>query len=700
MNFRDLSIPNEIYTTDQNPIKTFFIPLLSVAKEYKVAVGYFSSVWFKNAAAGVASLAENEGKSKWLINPELSEDDWSIFDDLSGDNRISWIINKIDESINNLFELLESDTRETIAWLIHNKTLEFKIAIPKSNLSGIFHPKIGVFSDFEGNKIAFTGSYNLTGGAAFNWEHIEIFKSWEDNHRVISKQNKFENMWDEKDSNLSIYLPSDKSIRKIVSYRKNVDADTQPDDEDFSPKIPHYYLKNDNLRKHQEDAISAWFQNNGRGIYHMATGSGKTVTALATATRLYNFARSKDTALGIIVTVPYKHLADQWEKEAKAFGFDPIICYGNYKKWIDIVSNVLLDYKMNIKDNFFFITSNATFQKNKFQTYLSKMESSYLFIADEMHNLGGEKIKETLPLNAKFRLGLSATPDRHYDSEGTELLKDYFGDIIIEYGIEDAINDNTLCKYFYHPIIVELTPEENDNYIDLSKSISTLYHNEELNEERIKLLLLKRSRLIANADNKIVELIKLLHTNSESSYNLIYCGDEIEYDLLENDLDDDVYITAVRQVEKILQIVGLEIGMKASKFTAVESMEKRQQILSLFASGDLHALIAIRCLDEGVDVPRTETAYILASTSNPRQFIQRRGRVLRNAKGKKHATIYDFIVIPHDVEILHDDSFNIERNLIKKELTRVKEFAEISMNPGETLKLLREYKEKFNLLYL
>lgn len=697
MNFRDLSIPNEIYTTDQNPIKSFFIPLLSIAKEYNVAVGYFNSTWFKNTAAGIVTLAENNGKSKWIINPELSEADWSIFDDLSEEERIEWISNKIDDSINNLFELLESNTRETIAWLIDNNILEFKIAVPKRRLSGIFHPKIGIFTDFEGNKIAFTGSYNHTGGAAYNWDHIEIFKSWEDNKRVESKINKFDSIWNEKDPNLSIYSPSEKSIRKIVSYRKNTITDIQLDDEDSIPKIPDYYLKEDKLRKHQEEAISEWFKNNGRGIFHMATGSGKTVTALSTATKLYDFAKSKNTGLGIIVTVPYKHLADQWEKEAKAFGFQPIICYGNYNKWIGNVSTILLDYKMKLRDHFFFITSNATFQKDKFQTYLSKISENYLFIADEMHNLGGKKIKQVLPENAKFRLGLSATPDRHYDSEGTELLKDYFDRILIEYGIKEAIADKTLCEYFYFPILVELTREENEDYIALSKRISMLYQNEEKNEEQIKMLLLRRSRLIANADNKIDELIKLLHTNSESKYNLVYCGDEIEYDLLESDIDEDDYITAVRQVEKILKIVGLEIGMKASKFTAVESTEKRQQILSQFASGDLQALIAIRCLDEGVDVPRTETAYILASTTNPRQFIQRRGRVLRQAKGKKYATIYDFIVLP-SLELMSDETFNIERGLIERELTRVKEFSEISLNPGDTLEKFREIKKKYNLL--
>lgn len=695
MSYKDIEINKEIYSTEENPVSTFFIPLLSNAVQYDVAVGYFNSKWFKNCALGISSLVKNNGKSRWIINPELSEKDWSIFDDLSKEEKVLWITNKIDDSLENLFELLEINTREIIAWLISTGTLEFRVAVPKRKLSGIFHPKIGIFTDSEGNKVAFTGSYNHTGGAAYNWEHIEIFKSWEDQDRVSSKVQKFESMWNEKDENLTIYYPSEKSIRKIISYANN--SESKDDNiENPCPQIPDYYI----LRQHQLKAIAAWFKNNGRGIYHMATGSGKTVTALATITKLYSYAIDKGSKLGIVVTVPYKHLADQWEKEANSFGFKPILCYGSYKSWISNAKNILLEFKLNLRDHFFFITSNATFQKNKFQSILDSISGNYIFIADEMHNLGGDKISQVLPGNAKFRLGLSATPDRHYDEKGTELLKEYFGDIVIEYGIKDAIKDKTLCEYYYYPIIINLTAEENEEYKILSKKLGKLYVDEVRNREQIKYILLKRSRLIANADNKIVELRKLIEERADSYYNLVYCGDEIEYDNFDNSIDNIEENFAIRQVDKILKIIGNEIGMKASKFTALEDTKRRKDILSQFAKGELQTLIAIRCLDEGVDVPRTETAYILASTTNPRQFIQRRGRVLRTSKGKKYATIYDFIVIPTDYEVLNDTDYNIERNLIQKELMRVKEFAEISMNEGDTLKIFREIKMKYNLLNL
>jgi len=286
LNFRDLKLPDEIYTTDKNPIETFFIPILKLSKEYDVAVGYFSSRWFRDAAAGIASLIYNKGKSRWIINPELSEDDWKIFDDLSDQDKEEWIGQKIDITIDDLMESLENDTRNTIAWLVHENILEFKIAIPTRKLSGIFHPKIGVFTDFDGNKIAFTGSYNHTGRAALNWDHIEIFANWEISSRVESKEIKFNSLWNKQDPNINVYLPTEKSIRKIISYKgtkPKVEFSEQPKNK---PTIPEYYLKDGKLRKHQENAIEAWFKNNGRGIYHMATGSGKTVTALATATRL------------------------------------------------------------------------------------------------------------------------------------------------------------------------------------------------------------------------------------------------------------------------------------------------------------------------------------------------------------------------------------------------------------------------------
>lgn len=711
-NFKSLNIEKEIYTTDTNPIEKFFNPVLKLSKTYDIAVGYFTSGWIRDAAEGIASLYQNKGKSRWVINPELSEKDWAIFETLKDEERIDFISNIIDKSFESLFKELKEDTSNAISWLIYKKILEFRIAVPTKKLKGIFHPKIGIFTDIDENKIAFTGSYNSTSAANTNWEQIEIFCSWKEADRVELKENKFNKIWNRHEENLKIYEPTKETLLKLIDirnkYKPPIVFESMVSDQE-SQYIPSRFLKDGKLMAHQEEAISNWGKNNFHGIFNMATGSGKTVTALSTSVKLVNRLNEKGQSLGIIITVPYKHLADQWETEAKNFGFNVLKCYGDYKQWIDNAISEVNNLKSNLSNHLFIITSNATFMKSKFQNILelfNKFDLEYLFIADEMHNLGGMKLKESLPEKARFRLGLSATPERYMDEIGTKVIKDYFGKEVIQFGIKEALENNTLCKYYYYPVLVNLTDKEEQEYKKLSVQISKLCNSKikidsSTNAVKLKILLLKRSRILANADNKIVTLKEYLIKDKESFFNLVYCGDEIEYDILDEENSEKLSSsTDVKQVEKILKMIGTEIGMRTNKFTAVEDQEKRDKLLKQFTNKDLQVLVAIRCLDEGVDIPRTETAYILASSSNPRQFIQRRGRVLRKAEGKKYAKIFDFVVTPKIEQIDFNSEFNIERNLFKRELKRVNEFAEMSLNSGESLKIMRELKIKLNLLDL
>jgi superfamily II DNA or RNA helicase len=246
---------------------------------------------------------------------------------------------------------------------------------------------------------------------------------------------------------------------------------------------------------------------------------------------------------------------------------------------------------------------------------------------------------------------------------------------VLEFGLKEAIEHGFLCQYYYHPVIVPLTEDEMSAYKELSLRIARAYASEGGDDDgpsdRVKKLLIERARLVGKAENKMVKLLPLLEERRTSQFNLVYCGDA-------KDGGD-------RQVDRVLRLIGTRLGMRANRFTAEETPAERQEVLRDFVSGRLQALVAIRCLDEGVDVPRTETAYILASSTNPRQFIQRRGRVLRRAPGKRTATIYDFITVPDLDDLSHGDSaaFNIERNLVRRELIRVNEFAELALNRGE-----------------
>jgi len=688
MLFKDLNLPLSVTTASGNPINDFFVPVLSRAVSYDIAVGFFTSNWISDAAEGIAQFACNGGISRWVISPKLNEEDYHALKKESGELDPEKVELLIEKSFDVLFNELQNNTRTMISWLIAEGVLQFKIGIPKGDLKGgDLHAKMGFFRDNVGSEIGFSGSYNLTGRASTNWERIDLFCSWElerERERIEGIKADFESMWLGKDKNLEVFTPSERAFEKYIEESNRT---KKPYGEKETPdiRIPESYV----LRPYQQEAINAWFRNNGRGIFNMATGSGKTITALSAAALLCDHVIKDKAKLVLIMTVPYKHLADQWEKEASAFGFKVIKCYGSANSWKPIAQNALLSLTAGNLDIVCFVTVNVTFSNPPFQSLINGLSCACCLIADEMHNLGASGFLLSLPDKAQFRLGLSATPVRHGDEQGTLGLERYFGKELINFSLKDAIDNQFLCPYYYHPVVVELTDEEMFEYKELSLQIARLFSQggqDDGPSDRLKFLLLQRARLIGMAENKLIELARILTERKSSSYNIIYCGDASDGD--------------ERHVEKTLRIVGKKIGMRAKKFTADESPMERTEILRLFESGDLQALVAIRCLDEGVDIPKTETAFILASSTNPRQFIQRRGRVLRKSKGKLHATIFDFIAVPN---LDHMRSFdnqvqNIERNMVKRELVRINEFAEMAINSGAALKALREVKSKLHLL--
>lgn len=689
MEFSQLDIPESLTTSNNSPIDSFFIPVLQCAVSYDVAIGYFSSAWIRDAAEGIAHLASKGGKSRWVISPELSEEDWQLLQKAETPSRDE-IAKLTIKSIEKLTAELKEKTRDTLAWLISDGTLTFKVAIPTAKLRGMFHAKFGVFTDDSSNSIAFSGSYNLTGAAETNWEAIEVFSSTRpgEERRIATKRKEFERIWSALDPNLKVYDPTNEELAPFIRIAERSQRPYRQKGGKYS--IPTKFLNPEGkLRNHQEKAVSKWFSQNGRGIFNMATGSGKTVTALSVITRLANYSVEKSAKLVIQVVVPFTHLAEQWRKEAMDFEFSPIMCFGDYPNWRKLLSERINAFANNALDILFIITVNKTFSGSDFQYHVRQLDCAYLFVADEMHNLGSKSLRACLPENANFRLGLSATPIRKYDPEGTQSLLDYFGEEAINYGIADAIEDGTLCPYKYYPIIVPLTPEEEADYFLISSKISkamAIDSNVESNQN-LKALLMKRARLIGSATNKIRSLVNLLKKETKSKHNLIYVGD--------GEVDDET------QLDAVMKALGAELGFKLRKFTSKESKQERAEILEMFKLGVLQALVAIRCLDEGVDIPQTQTAYILASSTNEKEFIQRRGRVLRLAQGKKEAAIYDFIVTP-SIEKLQetsnqDTNRNIERNLLKRELTRVAEFTSTARNGPEAYLALRDILLALNL---
>lgn len=429
-------------------------------------------------------------------------------------------------------------------------------------------------------------------------------------------------------------------------------------------------------RDYQQTAIKRWADAGGSGILNMATGTGKTITALLTVAQV---AQTLDRGMLVVVAVPYQHLVDQWTGELNEFGVDPVLAYQSRSNWQPRLEREILEFNHGSRSLCVVVTTHKTLSMESTQQTLDRSSGAGMIVADEVHHLGAEHMREGLSAEFDFRLGLSATPERWYDESGTLALRQYFGETVFEYGLAEAIEAGALCEYYYVPHIVELTAEEVEEYQRLTAKIGRLSASSSddtalEDNPALQQALFKRARLIGTARQKLDVLETLLEQESDVSHTLVYCSDG------STELDPDA---GERHVDATTKRLREECGLTVERFTARESQAERERLLEGFEAGDIDVLTSIRCLDEGVDVPATKTAYILASTSNPRQYVQRRGRILRTHPGKDYAVIHDFITVPSvdgRPSFLSGSEFEAERRLFEKELDRVSTFAETALN--------------------
>ena len=428
----------------------------------------------------------------------------------------------------------------------------------------------------------------------------------------------------------------------------------------------------------------------------MATGTGKTFTALGGLCRL---SKSVHEQLGVIIIAPYQHLVEQWVEDIIKFNVNPIIAYAKNTRWKQEFSNIVKAYNLDIKKNFCIITTNATFIKKDFQSILQEIKRDFCLVADEAHNMGAENISLKLPEEAKYRLALSATIERANDPEGTEKIYDYFGkNTCIHFTIKEAINNNFLTPYYYHPVPVYLSEDELVDYSELTKDIIRLSHNGDLEfrkGSRLELLTIKRAKIIAGCREKVPKLIEIITPFKNDSNMLIYCG-ATSYD---SGVPDD---SDVKQIDEVVLRLAKELEMSVCKFTASEDIKRRIEIKNCFSSKTIQAIVAIKCLDEGVNIPEIEKAFVLASSSNPKEYIQRRGRILRKAKNKKRAYIYDFITLPRRLEEVrncNDEELKYDSHLIRHEIERMNYFADSSQNSYEASELVMRINNAYGKLY-
>lgn len=685
-------------------VSEFYNPCLVNSKTYKRAVGYFSSSILANIAIGLTSYLKPGHKIQLLISPELSKDDFEVIKAASFSDQI--IQDQLTNKLNFSTDVIDTSRYSLLYHLIKMNILEIRFALVKDyEKTAIYHEKIGIFLDELNDAVVFIGSSNETENAIIrNYESFYTFKSWDPNQNEQCKEeiDHFNSLWEGSDPFIKTLDVSKAIEQKIVKfseidplfYDKNFNSSNGSIIlEDPTPLIkPHIKLKN-----YQSTAIDNFVANNYRGIFSMSTGSGKTFTASGAIVRTFENKKK----LFVVIVAPFLHLVDQWEDELENFNIVPMKIYGSKESWLKKLYRKTTQFNLGLINFFSVVVTNKTFTDLDFQKFLSEVQDSTMLIVDEAHNFGSSKLLNSLNQNIPYRLALSATIERHNDQDGTKGLYDYFGKIVIEYDLKQAILDGVLTNYYYYPIVINFTDIELSKYLELTEKISKLYaiygtENGSNRNLEIDKLLLKRSRIVAGAEEKLKKLFEIIEKQYSKDNNLlIYCGALKYGDLETYNFDEDV-----KQIDYVQKQLGSLLGMKVSKFTAEESKEERKQIINSYKLNDLQALVAIKCLDEGVNIPAIKTAFILASSTNPRQYIQRRGRLLRTFKGKEFAYIYDFITLTRpleELEKLDSKTLKKESGLIINEMKRIREFSQIAINSSDSLILTAKLQSLYKL---
>jgi DNA phosphorothioation system restriction enzyme len=702
---RSLDLADRYRSDHEDVVAGFYVPALSVSVSYSRAVGYFTSTSLALFARGIREFADGGGTMRLVASPHLNEDD--IIDIERG-----YEVRKVIERAT--LRELAAENRDAIldglgliGRLIAEQRLDIKLAfVVRQGRIGIYHEKLGIFRDSAGDLVAFTGSANETlGGLLANFESVQVYRGWlpVDGPRALRLEHDFEDLWHNRTASLRVEPFPDVARERLIEIATSRPAaDLPARDDALEPpavaaerparlEIPSDIV----VRDYQRKAVEAWLGQRGRGILKMATGTGKTKTAMFAACQLGQVLGRREQPLIVLIIVPLQHLVDQWIPEVESFGVRPVAVYESSQRWLPIVEDQLAEAHLGQRPVVALVATNASFAGDRFQSVLSRITQPLLVIADEAHNLGSSRYRSALPQNATYRLALSATPERWFDDAGTDALTGYFGPVVFELGLGQAIEMGALCRYRYLPRLVELSDDENELYVSLTTQIAQrLASGESLDDDEASpmgFLLRRRAAVLGHAEGKLPQLYSDMSARRDAWYQLVYCAEG-------NKPAGNGEPPGPSQISQVIDLIGNDLHLAVHSYVAETSRAERQVLLRRFGAGDdLRVLVAMRCLDEGVDIPDARVAYLLASSSNPRQFIQRRGRILRPAPGKDRADIIDYLAIPQAGTPLN---FDVERNLLTRELERANEFGKLAENYEATLALLRPLKEKYQLMHL
>lgn len=687
---RALEDARPLYILPSEPLADeVLIPAFRAASRVDCMVGFFSSQVLADLAPGLAAFVNHSNESfRLIISPFLRSEDQKVIED--GVKSAEEVASQVLAELIVTEDLLQQHTLKCMSHLLRIGRIDIKIALMKDAL---FHPKVWMFEDSE-NIVAAHGSSNMTqAGIKKNFEQITVSKSWEDpNQRYIIKklQLQFARLWDNTDDVCEVItLPNAVKENILRSYPTG----TQPTEADFDSlfqratglsdqpqepfeppalpektfKIPDWLSYEDGPFEHQGRAVRSWCEAGFRGVLEMATGSGKTLTSMICAYNLYEIHHP----LLIVVAAPYVPLIEQWCEEITPFGLTPVnlTTAGGAQQRSRALQQVKRRLRTGISEVEAIVVSHDTLCSEAFLKDVESFNCNRLLIADEAHNLGRQSFINDPPEFFEHRLALSATPIRQYDAEGTDALFAFFGPVVFQFTLEEAIG-RCLVEYEYYVHPVSLTPDEMDEWYELTNKIkqNAWRQNRGKPEEYLAKLLRDRRALLETAEGKIAQLSALLEKEDKRNlkHTLIYATDKAPAQL--------------ETVNNQLRDKGILFHQLTAEETANRALTKR--VIRSFQDGEIQVLTAKRVLDEGVNIPQICKAFILASTTVERQWIQRRGRLLRTCEaiGKTHSIVHDFLALPPVIdEGLDKDA----RSLVRSELKRSQEFARLAKNAGK-----------------
>ena len=662
MTFKEFAIEKSyINRGSNNFLDSLLKPALREAAYYRRSVGFFSSSVFSLLLNSLPSFIRNNGKIHLIVSPELSNDDIKAIQ-LGYEKKSDLLNRRFLEDFDAEIRLFDDVGLDTLAELVARGILDVKVASVKNDF-GIYHDKLGILTDRVGNNVVFYGSPNSSANAYLNnYEKIRVVRDWiqGEGEAVRDEISEFDSMWENRNPYLEVFdfMESVKECILVVKEERSRGKKVKDPIE---------------LYDYQKDAIQAWVDKGFRGFYVMATGTGKTWTAIYSAKRLL-----EEHKCLIVIAAPYKHLVRQWAEDVNKLFPDAetVLISSENPQWYTISKRLVLAQQYHPEKQIILITTIKSFYSAKFEKVINLSDEEKLLIVDEAHRF--TQRPENLRRAYSYMLGLSATPINGKQNESGIALLDFFGGLAYNLPIEEALERNFLVHYNYFPVYVTATSAEEENFNAISSNMAGCFRDGVLiDRERFVKYVRARLRIMGMAEEKLARIKTFVDQIKEKDRFVVYCGDGRLFD------EQDEEIRHIQFVQNQMD----DMGIRTSQFTANENMDRRMELVDMFNKQEIDALVAIRCLDEGINIPSIKSALILSSNDDYREFVQRRGRILRKYKGKKSADIYDVVVLP--------SAMCPKMAII--ELRRYYEYAKLALNKEERLAELQTLLSQYGL---